>query len=159
MIGVFIKRQNLDKHTERVTDVKMQGIWRLPPTSQGERPETSSFLIALRNKQLYRNLDFQLVASRAVRQEISVVWTIWSVALCYGNPSKLKQSQIVYHQTVIFLAFMFLFFNCANMLKSGRFTWKKYEFLLFMKDWKTYSSGLLFSCYINHLRLSSNFLL
>ena len=67
-----------------------QGITKItskPSEARGEAWNGFS-VIALRKNQLCQDLNLRFLASRTVRQYISVVKATQFVVLCYGSPSK-----------------------------------------------------------------------
>lgn len=98
------KGGNLDTNTDtkRGTMIQRDTGRRWPYTSQGEGPETDSFLTALSRNQLCRHPDLKLLTFRTVRQYISVQAAQF-VVLCHGHTSKLIQPGRV-HQLFLIIS-------------------------------------------------------
>lgn len=71
----------VQRHVKRGDNVRRHRK-RWPSISQGERPGTNLFLMALRRKLPCWHLDFEVLTSKTVRWHIAVVFTTWSVVPC-----------------------------------------------------------------------------
>lgn len=74
-----------ESHIEDNVKTCREKMW---SASQKREAWVTSFLHRPHKDQLYQQLDFEFLASRIVRQKISVVWATRSVVLCDGSPSK-----------------------------------------------------------------------
>ena len=82
----YIQKENNVK-TQREHHLQVKEYLRLPEARKEAWNKLS--LRALRGKQTSQHLDLRLSASRAVRQQISIVLATKFVVLCYSSPRKL----------------------------------------------------------------------